>query len=636
MNAVGSNTFIDQTGKTVVAHGGATQSATQAKWGASSAYFNGTDAYLSVANQYGLTLGSVFTVECWLYLTAYPAVGKVWYIFAKGTLTDPPTYSMYVDSAGKITCAFTSVSFTQSSALTLNTWHHVYFTNNYNTGMVGQDGTAGTNASGGQTVENLHDLTVGWVIGGTTDNYFQGYIDDFRITKGMYQYYAAPTIPSEQFRDYGPASAVDPYWSNVGTLLHLNGAVGAPTTTIGSKSPFYPWAWNSVGPVYNGSQWEFPATSAYFSAANSYLQIAPSNYGYGYADFTIEAWVYMTAYTVPGACIYYTNGGLSFILSSSGTQLNYGGVYAYTSTPVPLNAWHHVAVTRASTIMRIFLDGIMQSTSDTGVGAVNIGVATLFRIGAVNSTTDQFYGYMQEFRDTAGIARYTANFTPLRNRLPDPTPYTDPAFLANVLLMHMEGPDGLAYPAPTDVMGHSFQNMGGWSYYRATPHVFGLTSIQPTVNAYISFSAADLALGTGDFTIEGWFYTLAVAGGSTYVCYWAQTDAQLQLYGNTYVWWDGTTRQAASAAITAGAFHHVAVTRQSGVLMLFLDGIMSGSTPTVSTNITGTTPSWGATNGGGGFGTNGFNGYLDDCRVTAGYARYTSNFIPPTSAFPDH
>lgn len=37
--------------------------------------------------------------------------------------------------------------------------------------------------------------------------------------------------------------------------------------------------------------------------------------------------------------------------------------------------------------------------------------------------------------------------------------------------------------------------------------------------------------------------------------------------------------------------------------------------------------------GAAGNGTSPFNGYMDDFRMTTGFARYTSTFTPPTSAF---
>ena len=66
---------------------------------------------------------------------------------------------------------------------------------------------------------------------------------------------------------------------------------------------------------------------------------------------------------------------------------------------------------------------------------------------------------------------------------------------------------------------------------------------------------------------------------------------------------------------------------------MFLDGVQTGSTYSDSSDY----PSRPVAVGGYVYST-GFDsqGYIDDLRITKGVARYTSNFTPPTKAFPDY
>jgi hypothetical protein len=149
------------------------------------------------------------------------------------------------------------------------------------------------------------------------------------------------------------------------------------------------------------------------------------------------------------------------------------------------------------------------------------------------------------------------------------------------------------------------------------------------------------ALGAGDFCMEFWFYTdsFAVPTGATrrgllfppwqnnlnadgYIPYIVIDGTQIRVR-NT----EETTTYITSSGLSTGTWYHVALTRSSGTLRLFVNGVLQGSA-SVATNWTGykyfffDTIRWYQ---------NPF--CMQDLRVYVGTPKYTSNFTPPGAMF---
>ena len=100
------------------------------------------------------------------------------------------------------------------------------------------------------------------------------------------------------------------------------------------------------------------------------------------------------------------------------------------------------------------------------------------------------------------------------------------------------------------------------------------------------------------------------------------------------LYWEvnGTVR-ISGGAISNSVWTHIAICRASGSTKLFINGTQSGSTYSDSNNYLVAPITIGEMNDG--YGDGNFNGYIDDLRITKGYARYTTTFTPPTAALPD-
>ena len=152
-------------------------------------------------------------------------------------------------------------------------------------------------------------------------------------------------------------------------------------------------------------------------------------------------------------------------------------------------------------------------------------------------------------------------------------------------------------------------------------------------------SHPDLTLGQAAFTVEAWVYPDDRSGdmGIFGTCntgvgrkgirlYHKNSTGLLQLYASTtdssndIV--DGLT---SSVALTEAAWNHVAVTRVGNSFMIYVNGKMSAQK-----TAGGVIPENGAFHIGkpGSVGTDVFDGYMAEFRLTKGMTRYTGNFTP--------
>jgi hypothetical protein len=155
----------------------------------------------------------------------------------------------------------------------------------------------------------------------------------------------------------------------------------------------------------------------------------------------------------------------------------------------------------------------------------------------------------------------------------------------------------------------------------------------------LSFSpGSDLAFGTGDFTIEAWVNMTSRTTGSNQFVFDTTGGTRLAFYqgaSNGYeqvaFYIGGTTGIITPVAVVQyGTWQHWAVSRQSGTLRLFVDGVLHNIAAN-SDDITAQTTAYIGNYASAPSGSYNANGYIQDFRIYKGVAKYTSNFIPAST-----
>jgi len=211
----------------------------------------------------------------------------------------------------------------------------------------------------------------------------------------------------------------DVHFPKVKLLLPFDGSNGATSTTDSSNDN------NSVTFVgtaqISTAQSKFGGSSMLFDGDSDYLTVTNSSFSTfnaSGATLTIEFWVYFNSISGQQDFVmnYANSSGGLVIRKTSGhviqTNLSGDGADITGTTTVSAGQWYHVALSGSSGSYKLFLNGTQEGSTYTG--ALGAGSST-YQIGAFywsGSLYGPLNGYLDDIRFTAGLARYTSNFTP--------------------------------------------------------------------------------------------------------------------------------------------------------------------------------------------------------------------------------
>ncbi len=227
------------------------------------------------------------------------------------------------------------------------------------------------------------------------------------------------------YRFFIPITVCDLYWNNVSSLLHFNGANGSTTFTDEKGST---WSASGSVPLTLDTNVKKFGTSSIKglngTAGSQRLSLnegVAQPFGFGTGDYTIEFYVRPSTEGTPSyATILQNNNGSinnalyfnnnnSFLCRFAGNYTDIG------ATGIVPNQWYHLAMVRFAGVGYFFVDGILKGTQ---ASTSNFGTACATSLFSTLGGGNPFAGYIDEFRVTKGVARYTSNFTPPTEEFP--------------------------------------------------------------------------------------------------------------------------------------------------------------------------------------------------------------------------
>jgi hypothetical protein len=620
-----SSTTITATGFPITRNGNTTQGTfspfSQTGW---SNFFDGNGDYLTVASNaaFGYGTGNI-TIEAWVYHTSRATIATIY-------ASDTDNLNIFIKTSG-VLAYYNGTSTTDTSAtISLNTWTHVAFVrsgtgaNQTKIYVNGAEVLSGTNSVNYSTTA----IRIG-TNPGTAADLMNGYISNLRIVKGTAVYTAAFTPPTTSL-----TAITDTSLLTCQSNRFVDNSTNAFTITRNgdvSVQPFSPFAPTDA---YSAAT---VGGSGYFDGSGDYLTLSDNAaFDLSGGSYTIEGWIYpdgnYSSYrTIVAKRVMPASNSTAwevYLKSTTGVLGFYNGtLYDSTVTP-PAKSWSYFAAVYDGTNINLYLNG--SRVLQTSVSNTNVSASVY--IGTYPGYSEDFFGNIANLRITKGAALYSGTTMTVPTSL-----NTTTVSSGTVSLLCNFTNAGI-----TDATAKNVLETVGNAQISTTQSKFGGSSISFDGSGDYLYqpNQVNLRFGTGDYTVEFWIYPNNFSGTPVIIDFRtanAASGGAIQIFldtsGVTTVYGGGATGNlliTAAAAISTGVWTHIALTRNGTSTRLFINGTQSGSTATDSTGY-GLGALWIGANASGG--SNYLNGFIDDLRVTKGYARYTTTFTPPTSAF---
>lgn len=356
--------------------------------------------------------------------------------------------------------------------------------------------------------------------------------------------------------------------------------------------------------------------STYFDGSGDYLTIGNNSaFNFGSGNFTIEAWIYLSAdaSTDPDgnrtadicACMFDSGASgtaWSFFLDGNTTTTGTAIVFDAwnttrtrfsASTTVAKNTWHHVAVVRNGSNLSIYLNGSSVLSSSISVnadsGGYDLDIGS-FQQGTAPKYYMYFPGYISNLRIVKGTAVYTAAFTPPVNPL---TSITNTSLLTckanraldlstNAFTVTVNGnPKVRPFVPFNPTASYNGSTMTGSGYFDGTGDFFTFTTFSTT----------------GAFTLECWFYRDDTnvttyhtvfggpnvnAGGLDNCQFYVNNSGAVAFLLNAATGVGNTINATGTAVIKNQWNHLVSVRDSSGNVALFVNGSRIATSSTLT------------------------------------------------------